>query len=92
MTVNPARKSVINAQTKNHLKAEELAKIIGAMRLPPERTGQIFNFFTDVPVQDIDRFAAVLGIADIVLKRYYEEFIKDVNPNQELEEMLRYAQ
>jgi hypothetical protein len=84
--------TTINAQTKNYLKAEELAIIIKAMRLPSEWTGQVYNFFADVPVQDIDNFSALFGIADIALKRYYDKYIKNVYPNQELEEMLRYAQ
>lgn len=83
--------STVNAQTKSYLKAEELAEIIKRMEFPPEYAAQIYNLFADVPLQDIDEFAAAFGVADAVLKRYYQVFVKDIYPNPELEEMLRYA-
>ncbi|MGE5578016.1 MAG: hypothetical protein ACM3TT_12585 [Syntrophothermus sp.] len=84
--------STINAQTKSYLRAGELAEIIKMMEFPKEYAAQIYNFFADVPLQDIDRFATTFGVADAVLKRYYQVFVKDIYPNPELEEMLRYAQ
>ncbi|BCV22760.1 hypothetical protein [Moorella sp. Hama-1] len=83
--------TTINASTRKRLPEEALAGMIKAMEFPPEYTAQVYSFFVDVPLQDIDRFAARHDIADHVLKRYYLTYIKDFYPNPELEEMLAYA-
>lgn len=50
---------------------------------------QIYNFFTDVPLEDIMRFVIKYKIDENILLQYYESFVKELYPNRELEEMLR---
>jgi hypothetical protein len=80
--------TTINAQTKDYLREEDLARLLENGVFDEEYTVQIFNFFTDVPLQDIVRFAKKHRISDEVLLRYYETFVKGLYPNPELEEML----
>ena len=83
--------TTINAQTKEWLPEESLARIIKNMEFPAEYAAQIYNFFADVPLADIDKFAATYGVGDILLKKYYLAYIKNIYPNPALEEMLAYA-
>lgn len=83
--------TTINAQTKNYLKEEKLAGLIKNMEFNPEYKIQIYNFFTDVHPQDIMRFIINYGISEMVLKRYYERYVKDYYPNKKFEEMFTYA-
>ena len=83
--------TTINAQTKKRLSEESLARIIKQMEFPAEYAAQVYNFFIDIPLADIDKFAATYGIEDKVLKKYYLTYIKNVYPNPGLEEMLAYA-
>lgn len=80
--------TTINAQTINYLKEEELARMLKNTEFDEKYVVQIFNFFTDVPLQDIARFAMRYQISDEALLRYYETFVKKLYPNPELEEML----
>ncbi|CEP68713.1 Uncharacterized [Moorella glycerini] len=83
--------TTINAHTKARLPEESLARIIKDMELPLEYAAQIYSFFTDVPLPDIDKFTTRYGIEDKVLKKYYLTYIKNIYPNPGLEEMLAYA-
>jgi len=83
--------TTINAQTREWLMEASLAGIIKQMEFPAAYAAQIYNLFADVPLADIDRFAARYGIEDKILKQYYRSYIKPVYPNPELEEMLAYA-
>ncbi|NSW84122.1 MAG: hypothetical protein HPY90_12770 [Syntrophothermus sp.] len=80
--------TTINAQTINYLKEEELARMLKNTEFDEKYIVQIFNFFTDVPLQDIARFTMRYQISDGALLRYYETFVKELYPNPELEEML----
>jgi hypothetical protein len=80
--------TTINAQTKTYLTEKELAKLLQALRLSEEYTTQIFNFFTDVHTQDIEKFQVEFNISDEVLRTYYEKYIKEIYPNKKLEEMI----
>lgn len=83
--------TTINAQTREWLPEESLARIIKRMEFPAAYAAQIYNFFSDVSLADIDRFAAMYGIEDKILKQYYLTYIKSLYPNPGLEEMLVYA-
>jgi len=80
--------TTINGQSRTYLSETELAKYIQKLIFPDEYMTQILNFFTDVPTQDIEKFAARYNIADQVIRTYYEMFIKDIYPNARLEEMI----
>jgi hypothetical protein len=83
--------TTINAQTVNHLKEKELARMIKNMVFDGKYTVQIFNFFTDVPLQDVEKFITEHRIPEETLKTYYETYVKEFYPNPRLEEMLGYA-
>jgi len=83
--------TTINAQTNNFLSEELLAEIIKKNIFPTEYMVQIYNFFTDVPVQDINLFVIKHQISDKILKIYYEKYIKNVYSNTHLEELIYYA-
>lgn len=80
--------TTINAQTKTYLKEADLARMINKMEFNNEYIVQIFNFFTDLPLQDIDRFMARNQLDDKTLRAYYERYVKEFYPRPELEEML----
>ncbi len=67
--------------------SEELAWLLRNGISDEKYAVQIFNFFADVPLQDIASFARKHRIPDEVLLNYYENFVKDLYPNPELEEM-----
>lgn len=83
--------TTINAQTKTFLSEENFAKLIKELSFPDEYAGQIFNFFTDVHTQDIEKFTAKYNISDEIMRKYYELFIKDIYINTQLEEMIYYG-
>lgn len=60
--------TTINAQTVNYLEGKKLARMIKDMVFDKEYIVRIFNFFTDVPLQDVERFAAEHGITEETLK------------------------
>lgn len=80
--------TTLNAQTQEFLRAEDLARMIREGRFEERFAVQIYNFFTDLPLQDVARFAVEYGIPDGELLEYYEKFVKATYPNSELEEML----
>ncbi|MEW6448613.1 MAG: hypothetical protein AB1426_11080 [Bacillota bacterium] len=80
--------TTINAQTKTYLKEADLARMIKKMEFASEYTVQIFNFFTDLPLQDIERFLVRNQVEEGVLKAYYERYVREFYPRPELEEML----
>lgn len=80
--------TTINAQTINYLKEEELARMLKNKVFDEKYIVQIFNFFTDVPLQDIMEFARRHQISDEILLEYYETYVKEFYPNPELEEVL----
>jgi hypothetical protein len=80
--------TTINAQTKTYLKEADLARMIKKMEFNNEYTVQIFNFFTDLPLQDIERFLVRNRVEDKTLRAYYERYVKEFYPRPELEEML----
>ncbi|WP_027719164.1 hypothetical protein [Desulfovirgula thermocuniculi] len=79
--------TTLNAQTQEFLRAEDLACMIKEGRFEERFAVQIYNFFTDLPLQDVARFAVEHGIADGELLKYYEKFVKATYSNPELEEM-----
>jgi len=80
--------TTINAQTVNCLGEAKLALMLKSGEFDEQYIVQIFNFFTDVPLQDIARFMVWHGITEETLKTYYEFYIQYFYPNPELEEML----
>jgi len=81
--------TTLNAQTVNYLTERELADMIKNQEFKEEFSVQIYNFFTDVPLEDIMRFVIRYKIDENILLQYYESFVKELYPNRELEEMLR---
>lgn len=80
--------TTINSQTVKYLREDELARMLKRAEFDEKYAVQSFNFFTDVPLQDIAKFAMRHRIPDEALLRYYETFMKELYPNPELEEML----
>ncbi|NPV30411.1 MAG: hypothetical protein HPY58_12350 [Firmicutes bacterium] len=80
--------STINAQTRGRLKEERLAEMLRNMKFNKKYAAQIFNFFTDVPLQDVAKFASRHGVSDEVLAAYYERYIREIYPNPDFEEMV----
>jgi hypothetical protein len=62
--------------------------MIKKMEFASEYTVQIFNFFTDLPLQDIERFMVRNQVDDETLKVYYRKYVREFYPRPELEEML----
>ncbi|MEW6181490.1 MAG: hypothetical protein AB1522_16375 [Chloroflexota bacterium] len=86
--VVPMIETTINAQTKTYLKEADLARMISRLEFNQDYAVQIFNFFTDLPLQDIERFMVRNQVDDETLKAYYQKYIKEFYPRPELEEML----
>lgn len=80
--------TTINAQTVNYLTEKELAEMIKKQEFKKEYAVQVYNFFTDVPLQDIVRFIINYNIDESVLLKYYITYVKEYYPNKELEAML----
>jgi hypothetical protein len=83
--------TTINAQTANYLSEQSLAKLIKELKFDKEYSVQIFNLYTDVPLQEIVRFITEHGISDADFFAYYKLFVKKYYPNPELEEMFDYV-
>jgi len=81
----------INAQTINYLAAEELVLMLKNMEFSDKYAVQIFNFFTDVPLEGIYRFLIKHNLEEKQLLKYYRTFVKKYYPNPELEETLAYG-
>jgi hypothetical protein len=79
---------IVNAQTVDCMREEELAELIRTGRLPGECRVQVFNFFTDTPLRLIVEFLDAHGIAPAELLAYYRRHVRELYPNRELEEML----
>lgn len=78
--------AVVNSQTLNFLSEKDLAEIIKKKQFPEEHMVQIFNFFTDVPVPAMFKFAMKHGISTGNVRDYYLTYVKDAYPNPALEE------
>lgn|GEM_PF-1291319 len=79
---------IVNAQTLNGVREEELAELIRSMRPPEDRRVHVVNFFTDTPLRLVAGFLDAHGIAPEELLAYYRLHVKELYPNRELEEML----
>lgn len=79
---------IVNAQTLDHVREEELVELIKTMRLPEDRRVHVVNFFTDTPLRLIVEFLDAHGIAPAELLAYYRRHVKELYSNRELEEML----
>lgn len=79
--------AVINAQTQNFLSEKELAEIIQKKELSEKYAVQVFNFFSDMPVPAVVKFAAKNGIDIEDIRDYYLRYVKNVYPNPALEEI-----
>jgi len=80
--------AVINSQTRNFLSENDLAEFLKKKQFPEEYTIQIFNFFTDVPVPAVCKFAMKHRINTEDVRDYYLTYVKNAYPNPELEEAL----
>lgn len=83
-------RSTVNAPFRKCLPEEKLAEILNSGRENPEYRFHIQVFFSEVPVIKIIEFAREYGISLKKLKQYYLNHIKELFPNPELEEALRY--
>ncbi|MCD5405619.1 MAG: hypothetical protein LRZ91_03870 [Desulfotomaculum sp.] len=79
--------TTINAQTANLLDENKLAQMIRNMQFDKKYAVQIFNFFTDVPIQDVERFIVKYNLSDKRMKEYYEAYVKEYYYNPQLEEL-----
>lgn len=80
--------TTINAQAASYLDEKKLAQMLKEMEFDPRYALQIFNFFTDVPLQDLVRFLVQYKIPEATLKAYYEKYVREFYARRELEEML----
>lgn len=80
--------TTINAQAASYLDEKKLVRMLKTMQFDTRYTLQIFNFFTDVPLQDLARFLRQYEIPEVALKVYYETYVKEFYARRELEEML----
>jgi len=80
--------TTINAQAASYLDEKKLARMLKNMQFDTRYALQIFNFFTDVPLQDLARFLVQYEIPEVTLKAYYEKYVKEFYAHRELEEML----
>ena len=80
--------TTINAQAASYLDEKKLVRMLKTMQFDTRYTLQIFNFFTDVPLQDLARFLRQYEIPEVTLKAYYETYVKEFYARRELEEML----
>ncbi|SMB93189.1 hypothetical protein SAMN00808754_0810 [Thermanaeromonas toyohensis ToBE] len=83
--------ATINAQTADYLPEEKLARMLKNMEFSPKYMVHIFNFFTDVPLQDIAKFIAKHNIPEATLLEYYKTYVQEFYRNVELEEMLEHV-
>ncbi len=67
--------STVNASLKDPISEEELADILRTGKFGEDSAPYVNAFFTDVPVQDIVRFAREYKIPLEHLKDYYEKNI-----------------
>lgn len=82
--------STINVPFKKFLDESELAKILKSGQLSDKYCPHIQVFFSEVSVSEILRFARKHGISRKQLKAYYDEHIRYVIYNPQLEEALKY--
>ncbi|GFN23691.1 hypothetical protein TAMC210_20080 [Thermanaeromonas sp. C210] len=82
----------INAQTADYLPEEKLARMLKNMEFSEKYMAHVFNFFTDVPLQDIVKFITRHNIPEATLLKYYQAYVQAFYRNRELEEMLEYVE
>lgn len=83
--------ATINAQTLDYLPEEKLARMLKNMEFSEKYMVHVFNFFTDVPLQDIAKFITKYNIPEATLLKYYKSYVQEFYRNAELEEMLEYV-
>ncbi len=81
----------INRQSRNYISTEDLLGIINRMVFDEKHSLQIYNMFSEVPVQMIMKLFLNHQIGEAVFKEYYITYIQPIHPNKELEEMLAYV-
>lgn len=79
--------SIVNAPLKDPLSEPALAVILKSGEMDPHYLAHLCNFFTDVPVAEILRFAKRFGIPMQTLKQFYFLHIREYYPNPDLEEV-----
>ena len=80
--------TIVNAPLQRTLSEEDLAAILKSGRMDERYLAHLFNFFTDVPVSEMLRFARRFEIPLQTLKQFYIQYIREYYPNPELEEVL----
>lgn len=80
----------INAQTRTWLAEQMLAALLRNLEFDECYSTQIYNFFADLYLADIEDFSARHNLPDAQLKAYYETHIKRLYRRRDLEEMLAY--
>lgn len=82
--------STVNASFNIPITEDELVELIKKKKFNKKWSAHIFAFFSDVPVQDIVKFAIKHRIPLEDIKKYYEQHVKNYYPNKELEDIFVY--
>ncbi|HHV16899.1 MAG TPA: hypothetical protein GXX58_10080 [Gelria sp.] len=81
----------VNRQSQNYITIEDLLGLINHAVFDEQHSIQIYNLFTEVPLQMIVKLFLDHQIDEAVFKKYYITYIQPIYPNKELEEMLAYV-
>lgn len=82
--------NTVNSSFNVHINEKMLVKLIKKKKFEKKWSAHIFVFFSDVPVQDIVKFALKNKISLEEIKEYYEKYIKNYFPNKYLEDIFVY--
>lgn len=82
--------NTVNASFKINISEKILVKLIKEKKIEKKWSAHIYAFFSDVPVQDIVKFAIKYQIPLGVIKKYYEKYVKNYFPNKQLEDIFVY--
>lgn len=82
--------TTVNSSFNVHITEKVLVKLLKKKKIEKKWAPHIYAFFSDVPVQDIVKFALKHKIPLEEIKKYYEEYIKNYYPNKQLEDIFVY--
>lgn len=82
--------TTVNVSFKYPITEKKLSALIKSGTVEQKYLPHIFSFFTDVPTTDILFFIKKFHIPLLLLKKYYINYVKDLYPNKELEEVFTY--
>ncbi len=80
----------VNVSFKYPISEKKLSALIKTGTVEQKYLPHIFAFFTDVPTPDVLHFIKKFHIPLLLLKNYYTNYVKDLYPNKELEDIFTY--